>query len=63
MTVMRTTQTNGSKHLRDRAVKMRAIVATMQDTQAHVLMNDLADDYDKLADNRERQATTKYKLK
>jgi hypothetical protein len=60
---MRITQTNGSKHWRDRAVKMRALVATMKDTHAHILMNDLADDYDKLADNRDCQATTKYELK
>jgi hypothetical protein len=54
------TNVNASKHWRDRAVKMRALVATMKDTHAHILMNDLADDYDKLADNRERQATSQF---
>jgi hypothetical protein len=53
---MSITKTNDSKHWRDRAVKMRAIVVTMKDTHAHILMNDLADDYDNLADDRERQA-------
>jgi hypothetical protein len=42
---------------------MRAGVVTMKDTDAHILMNDLADDYDRLADVNERQAITKHKLK
>jgi hypothetical protein len=50
-------RTNDSKHWRDRAVKMRAVVVTMRDTNAYILMNDLADDYDKIADKNERQAT------
>jgi hypothetical protein len=54
---------NGSQYWRDRAVKMRAVVVTMKDSHAHILMNDLADHYDRLADDREGQATTKHKLK
>lgn len=36
---------------------MRAVVVPMKDTHAYILMNNLADDYDKIADKNERQAT------
>ena len=35
---------------------MRAVVVTMKDTGAHILMNDLADD-------KQREAITNHKLK
>jgi hypothetical protein len=50
-------QTHDSKHWRNRAGNIRAVAATMQGTEAHILMNDLANDYDKFADKAERQAT------
>jgi hypothetical protein len=61
--LMRSALANDSQYWRHRAIKMRAVVATMKDTHAHILMNDLADDYDRLAGDRERQATAKRKLK
>jgi hypothetical protein len=58
--LMRTSSlANGSQYLRDRAIRLRAVVATMHGTHAHVLMNDLADDYDRLAGDRERQSQRK----
>ena len=60
---MRVVPANGSQYWRDRAVKMRAVVVTMKDTGAHILMNDLADDYDRLANDKERKAITNHKLK
>jgi hypothetical protein len=41
---------NDPKHWRDRAAEMRAIAATMKDTETIAIMNRLADDYDKLAE-------------
>jgi hypothetical protein len=38
------------KHWRDRAAKMRALAVTMIDTHAGILLTDLADDYEKLAE-------------
>ena len=52
---MSTAPANGSRYWRDRAVKMRAVVATMDGSNAYILMKDLADDYDRLADDKERQ--------
>jgi hypothetical protein len=49
-------QTHGSKHWRNRAGNIRAVAATMQDTNAGTLMDDLANDYDKFADKAERRA-------
>jgi hypothetical protein len=38
------------KHWRDRAAEMRGLSEEMKDPQAKILLLDLADDYDKLAD-------------
>jgi hypothetical protein len=38
------------KNWRDRAARVRALAATMADTQAGILLIDLAVDYDKLAE-------------
>jgi hypothetical protein len=38
------------KHWRDRAAEMRGLSEVMKDPKARVLLLDLADDYDKLAD-------------
>ena len=42
-------KTDDPQHWRDRAKKMREL-ASMADPKAAILMNDLAADYDKLAD-------------
>ena len=42
--------TNDPNHWRERAAQMRALAVTMRDTEVFVLMNDLAADYDTLAD-------------
>jgi hypothetical protein len=42
--------TNDPNHWRDRAAQMRALALTMKDSEVVILMNDLAADYDKLAD-------------
>jgi hypothetical protein len=42
--------TSDPRHWRERAAQMRALALTMKDTDVVVLMNDLAADYDKLAD-------------
>ena len=60
---MRTHQTNDSKHWRDRAAQIWGIAIKMQGTEAAILMGDLANDYDKFADNNERQATKENKRK
>jgi hypothetical protein len=49
-------RTHDSKHWRNRAAAIRAVAATMQDTNAGTLMGDLAHDYDKFADKAERRA-------
>jgi hypothetical protein len=41
---------NDAQHWRDRAKKMRELAATMADAQAAVLLNDLALEYEKLAE-------------
>jgi hypothetical protein len=60
---MHTNQTNDSKHWRERAGMMRSLATTMQDTEAAVLMGDLANDYDKMADENERQTSKACKSK
>ncbi len=50
--------TNDAKRWRDRAAKMRALAAKMADTQAAILLIDLAVHYEELAD----QAALKDKL-
>jgi len=42
-----------SKHWRDRATEMRALADGMKSTRPAQLLNDLANDYDKLADRAE----------
>jgi hypothetical protein len=42
--------TNDPKHWRERAAQMRALAMTMKDPEVVILMNDLATDYEKLAD-------------
>jgi hypothetical protein len=45
---------NDPKHWRDRAAQMRALALTMKDERTIILMNDLANDYEKLADRAAR---------
>ena len=47
--------TNDPKHGRERAAQMRALALTMKDPETIVLMNDLARDYDKLAERAARR--------
>ena len=47
---MSTRNTNDPQHWRDRAAKMRELARTMTDTETAILMNDLAADYDRLAE-------------
>jgi hypothetical protein len=47
--------TNDPKHWRERAAQMRALALTMKDPETIVLMNDLAVDYEKLADRAARK--------
>jgi hypothetical protein len=42
-----------SKHWRDRATEMRALAEGMCGSKPAQLLNDLADDYDRLADRAE----------
>ena len=41
---------NNPQHWLDRAAEMRALAATMKDSETSAIMYRLADDYDKLAD-------------
>jgi hypothetical protein len=52
-------RTNDPKHWRDRAAQMRALALTMTDSETTILMNDLAADYDKLADRAAIKANGK----
>jgi protein subunit release factor A len=45
--------TKDPQHWRDRAAQMRSLAAMMAGSEAAILMNDLADDYDKLAERAE----------
>jgi hypothetical protein len=47
--VPRTVNTKDIERWRARAAKMRALAVTMADSNAAILMNDLAADYEKLA--------------
>jgi hypothetical protein len=51
--------TNDPNHWRDRAARMRALALTMNDSEVVILMNDLAADYDKLADRAAIKANGK----
>lgn len=53
---------NDAKHWRDRATEMRALADEMSSPRAATLMNDLAKDYDKLADRAEERAKTDLKV-
>lgn len=52
-------RTNDPEHWRDRAAQMRALALTMTDSETTILMNDLAADYDKLADKAATKANGK----
>jgi hypothetical protein len=56
---MPTPITNDPNHWRDRAAKMRELARTMTDAQSAILMNDLAADYDKLAERAAIKANGK----
>ena len=56
---MSTGDTNDPQHWRDRAAQMRALALTMGDTEAAILMRDLAADYDKLAERAAIRANGK----
>jgi hypothetical protein len=51
--------TNDPQHWRDRAAQMRSLAAKMAGSEAAILMNDLAADYDKLAERAEIKANGK----
>jgi hypothetical protein len=66
--VSRTCKTKDIERWRARAEKMRALAGTMTDPNAAILMNDLAADYDKLAERtrvkgRRQNATVKRQVK
>jgi hypothetical protein len=50
---------NDAQHWRDRAKKMRELAATMADPQSATLLNDLALEYDKLADRADVRTDSK----
>ena len=50
---MSTRNTNDPQHWRDRAAQMRGLAVKMAGSQAAILMNDLAADYEKLAERAE----------
>ena len=47
------------QHWRDHAAQMRALAVKMAGSEAAILMNDLATDYEKLADRAEIRANGK----
>jgi hypothetical protein len=51
--------TDDPQHWRDRAAKMRSLAVTMAGSNAAILMNDLAADYDKLAERAEIRSNGK----
>ena len=51
--------TDDPQHWRDRAAQMRSLAVTMADTQAGILLTDLAPDYDKRADKAAIKANGK----
>jgi hypothetical protein len=56
---MSTRETNDLKHWRDRATKIRSLAVTMADTQAAILLADLAAEYDRLAEQAAIKANGK----
>jgi hypothetical protein len=50
---------NDPKHWRDRATKMRSVAVTMADTQAAILLADLAAEYDRMAERAAIKANGK----
>jgi hypothetical protein len=56
---MSTRNTNDPQHWRDRAARMRAVATTMVETQAGILLTDLAAHYDELAERAEIRAKLK----
>jgi hypothetical protein len=51
--------TNDPQHWRDRAAQMRALAVKMAGSEAAILINDLAADYEKLAERAENKANGK----
>jgi hypothetical protein len=56
---MSTGDTNDPQHWRDRAAQMRALAVKMAGSEAAILINDLAADYEKLAKRAEIKAKGK----
>jgi hypothetical protein len=56
---MSTRNTNDPQHWRDRAAQMRALAVKMAGSEAAILINDLAADYEKLAERAEVKANGK----
>jgi hypothetical protein len=52
-------ETDDPQHWRDRATKMRSVAVTMADTQAGILLADLAAEYDRLAERAAIKANGK----
>ena len=52
-------ETDDPQHWRDRAAQMRSLAASMAGSNAAILMNDLAADYDKIAERAEIRANGK----
>ncbi len=50
---------NDPQHWRDRAAQMRSLAVKMAGSEAAILMNDLAADYEKLAEQAEIRANGK----
>ena len=53
---MTTNPTNDPKHWYDRAAEMRALANTMKEPETIAIMNQLANDYDKLADRAAKRS-------
>jgi hypothetical protein len=49
-------KTNDPKHWHERAAQMRLLALSIKDDEVTTLMNDLADDYDKMADRAAQRA-------